>query len=74
MLPPQSIRAAARQDTHAKVLIWDDTWVSSSFNWLSFRGDPSKTFRQEEGILVRIPEKVAATYADYARQIEEACS
>lgn len=61
-------------NTHAKVLIWDDTWVSSSFNWLSFRGDPNKTFRQEEGILVRIPEKVEASYADYAKQIEDGCT
>ena len=36
-------------NTHAKILIWDDHLVVTSFNWLSFRGDRSG-FRQEEGM------------------------
>ena len=43
-------------DTHAKVLIKDrDFFVISSFNWLSFRGDANRTFREEWGALVGIP-------------------
>ena len=43
-------------DTHAKVLIQDrDFFVITSFNWLSFRGDPNRTFREEWGTLVAIP-------------------
>lgn len=56
--------------THAKVLIWDDKWVTTSFNWLSFRGDPRRTFRQEEGILVGVKTEVDKTYEQYLAEIE----
>jgi hypothetical protein len=39
--------------THAKILIWDDAQIVSSFNWLSFRGDADKTYRQEIGTYMR---------------------
>jgi len=39
--------------THAKILIWDNNQVVSSFNWLSFLGDAKRTYRHENGILVR---------------------
>jgi hypothetical protein len=46
-------------NTHAKVLISDDRYVIvTSFNWLSFRGDPKRTFRDERGTLVSKPEYV----------------
>lgn len=38
--------------THAKILIWDDNSISGSFNWLSFRGDKDRTYRQEHSVLV----------------------
>lgn len=48
-------------DTHAKILIKDDDWmVTTSFNWLSFRGDPKRTFREEWGTRIAIREQVAA--------------
>lgn len=50
------------RNTHAKVLIFDDVWVSTSFNWLSFRGDPERAYRMEEGTLVAIPERVDEEY------------
>jgi hypothetical protein len=41
-------------DTHAKVLISDDSYaIVTSFNWLSFVGDPRRTFRDERGMLIR---------------------
>jgi hypothetical protein len=50
-------------DTHAKVLIKDrDYYVISSFNWLSFRGDRFRTFREELGTYVSIPERVDELY------------
>lgn len=53
-------------DTHAKVLIKDEDWlVTTSFNWLSFRGDPKRTFREEWGTRVAIREQVA----EYAQTI-----
>lgn len=37
-------------NTHEKVLIKDNEYVViTSFNWLSFKGDPNKGFRQETG-------------------------
>lgn len=39
--------------THSKVLIWDNSQITTSFNWLSFRGDRHRTYRQELGILVK---------------------
>ena len=39
--------------THAKVLISDSRYmIVTSFNWLSFRGDPKRTFRDERGTLI----------------------
>jgi hypothetical protein len=42
------------------VLIFDDKWISTSFNWVSFKGDPDRTCRMDEGTLVRIPGQVTA--------------
>ena len=55
-------------DTHAKVLIKDsDYYVITSFNWLSFRGDPNRTFREEWGNRVSISEIVD----DYFQKLSE---
>jgi hypothetical protein len=41
-------------NSHAKILICDgDYAIITSFNWLSFVGDPDRTFRDERGLLVR---------------------
>ncbi len=46
-------------NTHAKVLIQDRRLaIYGSFNWLSFRGDPNRGFREENSLLVTIPEKI----------------
>lgn len=46
-------------DTHAKVLIKDsEFFVITSFNWLSFRGDPNQTFREEWGTYVGVRDMV----------------
>lgn len=51
-------------NTHAKVLLMDDAYfVTTSFNWLSFRGDPNQPMREEEGTLVEDPAAVDAYYA-----------
>jgi phosphatidylserine/phosphatidylglycerophosphate/cardiolipin synthase-like enzyme len=40
-------------NTHAKVLIKDSEFAATtSFNWLSFKGDPNRTFRDEQGVLI----------------------
>jgi hypothetical protein len=67
----KSFRFSRLANTHAKVLIYDDKWISTSFNWLSFRGDPDRTYRMEEGTLVQIPGQVTAQYRQYIDLIEE---
>ena len=46
-------------NTHAKVLICDKRFlIVTSFNWLSFKGDPKRTFRDERGTYVAVPELI----------------
>ncbi|MER5689073.1 hypothetical protein [Streptomyces sp. NPDC002205] len=60
---------ARLKGTHAKVLVFYDSWVITSFNWLSFRGDPERTYRMEEGSLVRIRQIADTQYARYLELI-----
>lgn len=62
---------ARLRNTHAKILIFDDFWINTSFNWLSFKGDPDRTYRMEEGTLVTIPQRVDKEYEGYLRLIDE---
>lgn len=59
-------------DTHAKVLIVDTTFlIITSFNWLSFKGDPNRTFREEWGTYVAIKESVERQAAFFKERISE---
>lgn len=59
-------------DTHAKVLINDSLYVVvSSFNWLSFKGDPERPFRDERGTLVSIKTEIDKIFDSYATRILE---
>ena len=60
------------RSNHAKVLIFDDVWVSTSFNWLSFKGDRDRTYRMEEGTLVRGRTTADAQYQRFLDQIDQA--
>jgi hypothetical protein len=61
----ENLRIVRLQNTHAKILIFDDQWITTSFNWLSFRGDPNRTYRMEEGTLVQIKSEVDKAFARY---------
>ena len=51
--------------THAKVLICDRRFiVVTSFNWLSFKGDPKRTFRDERGTMVTIESHIDQQFDD----------
>jgi PLD-like domain len=53
-------------DTHAKVLVCDRSFaIVTSFNWLSFRGDPRRSFRDERGIYVGMPDFADAQFLAY---------
>jgi len=58
-------------DTHAKVLICDNKFVvTGSFNWLSYKGDPDRTFRDEQSALVEIPEHVEGVFRENLKRFE----
>lgn len=51
----------ALNNTHEKVLMMDNKFlVITSFNWLSFKGDPKRGFRQETGIYTESKESIKA--------------
>lgn len=67
-----NVTVARLGDTHAKILIYDSTLVVGSFNWLSFRGDQGRTYRQERGILVRDGSFVDRSYQEHRQRIAAA--
>lgn len=59
-------------DTHAKILISDTKFaVTTSFNWLSFKGDRDRTFRDERGTLVSAPQKIDELFDTYKSRFDE---
>lgn len=55
------LRLCRLEDTHAKVVICDESYmITTSFNWLSFAGDPERGNRVEIGTLTREPKAVRA--------------
>lgn len=58
---PEKLHVARLKSNHAKILLFDDAWVTTSFNWLSFKGDPDRTYRVEEGTLIRNRENLTST-------------
>lgn len=68
----ENVIVARLGDTHAKVLVWDDSVIVGSFNWLSFRGDQNRTYRQERGMLVRVQSTADASWAEHCERIEQA--
>lgn len=52
-------------NTHAKVLIKDAEFAAlTSFNWLSFKGDPNRAFRDEQGVMINDPGAVNAKFEE----------
>jgi hypothetical protein len=59
----EALHAAAQRSSHlavvrvdevrARVLVGDDYYIQTSFDWLSFRGEPSRTYRLVEGDLIQ---------------------
>jgi hypothetical protein len=66
------------QNTHAKVLLVDHCYVTSSFNWLSFQGSEDRTYRMEEGTKFMSKEFADDSYREMIRKLhaesEKACS
>lgn len=52
-------------NTHRKLLVSDSSFaVVTSFNWLSFRGDPGRKARDEFGFLVSEPDDIETIFQD----------
>jgi len=59
-------------NTHAKILISDAKFaVVTSFNWLSFKGDRDRTFRDERGTLVSDPQKIDELFDSYRSRFND---
>jgi hypothetical protein len=57
-------------DTHAKILISDINFaVTTSFNWLSFKGERDRTFRDERGTLVTDPHKIDELFDNLVKRL-----
>lgn len=61
-------------NTHAKILIYDDAYITTSFNWLSFRGDSNRTYRMEEGTMVEGSAYADEIYARYEGELDKQAS
>lgn len=66
---PEQLSVVRLRNTHAKILISDDTLVTTSFNWLSFKGSRTREFRVELGLRVRDQAVADEAYADYLQLI-----
>ncbi len=59
-------------NTHAKILISDAKFaLVTSFNWLSFKGDRDRTFRDERGTLVSDPQKIDELFDSYRSRFND---
>lgn len=67
---PEKLHIVRLKSNHAKILLFDDAWVTTSFNWLSFKGDPDRTYRVEEGTLIKNREKSDTYYTRYRELID----
>ncbi|MEV5205462.1 phospholipase D-like domain-containing protein [Streptomyces sp. NPDC053720] len=68
---PEKLHVVRLKSNHAKILLFDDAWVTTSFNWLSFKGDPNRTYRMEEGTLIRNRDRSDTHYARYLELIND---
>lgn len=60
-------------DVHSKVLICDEKFmIMTSFNWLSFKGDPVRGSRVEDGILTRDPRAIRKKKAEWVDRFKNA--
>jgi hypothetical protein len=59
-------------NTHRKVLVSDSKYaITTSFNWLSFKGDPREKPRDEAGIFIAKPDYIESTFMDCLDLIQE---
>ncbi len=55
---PDYFQFTKMNESHAKILISDDIYIATSFNWLSFMGDKRRKYRTEFGEMRTAPKIV----------------
>ena len=69
---PGKIKFYRVGDVQSKVLICDDQFmIMSSFNWLSFAGDPTRGSRVEDGILTRDKAAIATKTKEWMDRLTD---
>ena len=66
-----TVAIASLLDEYDKVLTLAPLGVVTSFNWLSFAGDPYRGFRQETGIYTEAIESIEAMKADLGNRMNK---
>ena len=69
----ENLTLAHVDQPHPHALIFDDTWVNSSFDWLGHRGGPL-VFRREEGTLIHADQAVHDRHTEHADLITSVAS
>lgn len=57
------------EGSHAKVLLYDDTYIVTSFNWLNFKGSSDRAYRGEIGEKRTEPKVVNSRYRSLLEDI-----
>lgn len=65
-----NLTVARLDEYHPHCLIFDNTWINSSFDWLSYRGGTSRTYRRDEGTLIRAHATVDDHYSHCSMAVE----
>lgn len=68
----KNIVAKKLGNTHAKILIWDNSKIVGSYNWFSFEGSRKYDYRQEEGTFSMNRHAVELAWQKFSAQISQA--
>ena len=68
---PQKMEIHELDDSHAKIMLFDDVVIKTSFNWLSFKGDPERTYRFESGTYIENSSHSDEVYAQIIARLPE---
>jgi hypothetical protein len=68
---PQKMEIHELDDTHAKIMLFDDVVIKTSFNWLSFKGDPKRTYRFESGTYIEDPSHADDVYTQIVTRLPD---
>jgi hypothetical protein len=66
-----NLMTISKWKSHEKVLIADDSYVESTFNWLSFQGVNDRHYRRERGTLTVDKELANEVYDELLMAIDQ---